>query len=94
MKTYINLLAATFFAITLASCDARLSTEQLTQQVLISMGETLDDSISIDSLIITRDSNESNTYTGILETSEPNGAFTYTVAVTYDGENMTWRVLE
>ena len=50
--------------------------------------------INVDSLIITRDSAESNTYTGILQTSEPNGSFTYSVEVTYDGENMTWRVVE
>ena len=94
MKIFIKIFAASLFALILASCDARLSTQQLTEEVLTSMGETLDDSISIDSLIITRDSNESNTYTGILVTSEPNGEFTYTVAITYDGENMTWRTSE
>lgn len=94
MKLFIKIFAAPFFALFLAGCDARLSTQQLTEEVLTSMGETLDDSISVNSLIITRDSAESNTYTGILETSEPNGAFTYTVVITYDGENMTWRITE
>ena len=47
-----------------------------------------ENSIKINSLILTKKSG--NDYTGVLETSEPNGVFTYKVAVTYDGTNMTW----
>ena len=45
--------------------------------------------IVIDSLVLTRDGAESNKYTGILTNNEPNGNYVYTVALTYDSENMT-----
>jgi hypothetical protein len=35
-----------------------------------------------------------NEYNGIFETTEPNGAFTYSVEVIYDGNNMTWKIIE
>jgi hypothetical protein len=49
-------------------------------------------SIKIKSLILTKKSG--NEYNGVLETSEPNGEFKYTVEVIYDGNNMTWKIVE
>jgi hypothetical protein len=92
MNKYLITLVAVF---ALTACDTRLGTADLTSQVITSMEETFTgQNINVDSLIITRDSSESNIYTGILETTEPGGNFTYSVKVTYDGENMTWRVIE
>lgn len=94
MKKYLIMFVAVFL---LAACDSRLSNEELVSEVIVSMEESqtfVDANISVDSLIITRDSADSNTYTGILQTSEPGGSFTYSVAITYDGEYFTWRVLE
>ncbi len=94
MNKYLILFLAVF---ALTACDGRLSTRDLTDQVIDSMETSAAFSsanISVDSLILTRDSAESNTYTGVLTTTEPNGRVTYTVAVTYDGESFTWRVVE
>ena len=94
MNKYLILFFAVF---ALTACDTRLSRLDLTSEVIKSMEGSEGFSaanINVDSLIITRDSAESNGYTGILQTSEPNGSFTYSVEVTYDGENMTWRVLD
>ena len=91
MKKYLGLLCAIFF---IAACDTRLSNSELSSQIISSMEQTYADSnnIKIDSLIITRESSDSNVYSGILDTTEPNGNFTYTVRITYDGENFTWAV--
>ena len=40
---------------------------------------------------MTRDSAESNKYTSL---QPMKGSYVYTVAVTYDGEYMTWQVVE
>ena len=78
-----------------SNCDSRLNNQQLTDQIVVSMEETFAaQKVSVDSLIITRTSSESNVYTGVLQTSEPNGNFTYSVAITYDGENFTWQTSE
>jgi hypothetical protein len=47
--------------------------------------------IKINSLILTKKSG--NDYNGVLTTSEPNGKFSYTVDVTYDGDNFTWKIV-
>lgn len=94
MKKIIRLFVVVFFTtITLISCS--LSTDELTKEVIKSMNETDDfksNSIKINSLILTKKSG--NEYNGVLETSEPNGNFTYSVEVIYDGDNMTWRIIE
>jgi hypothetical protein len=37
---------------------------------------------------------EGNEYSGILETIEDGESFKYTVQVIYDGDNMTWEIIE
>jgi len=94
MNKFLIIFLAVF---TLTACNSRLSTEELTRETVQAMEEHegfLMANIRIDSLILTRDSAESNMYTGILQTIEPNGSFTYSVRVTYDGENMTWQIIE
>ena len=94
MNKYLIMFVALFV---LTACDTRLSNEELVSQVIVSMEESatfVDADISVDSLIITRDSDGSNTYTGVLQTSEPGGSFTYSVVVTYDGEYFIWEILE
>ena len=92
MKKYLILFFAVF---AIAACDSRLSTNDLSEVVVDNMYESeFFTDIEIDSLILTRDSAESNKYTGILTTNEPYGTYVYTVAVTYDGENMTWQIVE
>ncbi len=80
-------------AILITSCG--LSTDDLAKEVKKSMIESeqfKNNSIKIKSLILTKKSG--NEYNGVLETSEPNGNFTYTVEVIYDGNNMTWKIVE
>ena len=90
MKKYLILLCAIFV---IAACDTRLSNSDLTSQVISGLEEGYAGmDIKIESLILTRESSESNIYTGVMDTTEPNGSFTYTLKVTYDGENITWLV--
>jgi len=90
MKYIKSILISLTLALSLASCS--LSTEALTEEVIKSMKEKMDPiGISIQSLILTKKGG--NVYSGILETIEDAGAFTYTVEVIYDGTNMTWEVL-
>ncbi len=75
------------------SCS--LSTNDLAKEVEKSMKESdqfKTNSITIKSLILTK--KPINEYNGVLETTEPNGPFTYTVEVVYDGDNMTWKINE
>lgn len=92
MKKLTSILGIIIFvALTFTSC--RLSTNELAEEVKVSMNEQfVDNSISINSLILSKKSG--NEYSGILETSEPNGDFTYSVEVIYDGENMTWKIVD
>ena len=91
MKRYLILFFAVF-AIT--ACDSRLSTNDLSDVVVDNMYESeFFTDIVIDSLVLTRDGAESNKYTGILTTNEPNGTYVYTVADTYDGEKMTCQIV-
>ena len=94
MNKYLIMFVALFL---LTACESRLSNEELASQVIVSMEESsafTDANISVDSLILTRNSAESYTYTGVLETSEPGGNFTYSVNVTYDGDYFTWEIVE
>ena len=94
MNKYLIMFVALFL---LTACEFRLSNERLASQVIVSMEESsafTDANISVDSLILTRNSAESNTYTGVLETSEPWGNFTYRVKVTYDGDYFTWEIVQ
>jgi hypothetical protein len=82
-----------FTSIILFSCG--LSTDQLAKEVEKSMKENdqfRSNSINIKSLILSKKSG--NEYNGVLKTSEPNGEFTYSVEVIYDGKNFTWRIIE
>jgi len=94
MKKIIRFFALMIFAsIIITSCS--LSTNDLAKEVEKSMKESEQfktNSITIKSLILTKKSG--NEYNGILETREPNGAFTYSVEVIYDGNNMTWKIIE
>lgn len=90
MKKYLILFCAIFV---IAACGTRLSNSELTSQVISGLEEGYAGmDINIESLILTRESSESNIYTGVMKTTEPNGSFTYTVKVIYDGENITWIV--
>ena len=90
MKKYLILLCAIFV---IAACDSRLSNSDLTSQVVSGLEQNYAGmDIKIESLILTRESDDSNIYTGVMDTTEPNGSFTYTLKVTYDGENITWIV--
>ena len=90
MKKYLILFCAIFV---IAACGTRLSNSELTSQVISGLEEGYAGmDINIESLILTRESSESNKYTGIMKTTEPAGSITYTVKVTYDGENITWIV--
>ena len=90
MKKYLILFCAIFV---IAACDTRLSNSDLTSQVKSGLEQQYTGmDIKIESLILTRESSESNIYTGVMTSTEPNGSFTYTVRVTYDGENITWVV--
>ena len=89
MKKYLILLCAIFL---ITACDNRLSNDALALEVIIGLEEnnSLPSDVSIDSLIVTRDSPDSNKYTGTLKTSGPNGPFTYVLEITYDGESFAW----
>ena len=66
------------------------STEELTKQVRASMeSKYASTGVTIKSLVLTKKGG--NEYVGVLETQEPNGAFTYTVEVISDGKNITWQ---
>lgn len=89
MKRLRTLSAAILIAIASTACS--ISTEELTKQVRASMETKFTpQGITIKSLVLTKKAG--NEYAGVLETQEPNGAFTYTVEVISDGKNMTWQV--
>jgi hypothetical protein len=82
------LILFTFF---LSACS--LSVDDLTKQVKQNMQDELKQkNISITSLVLTKKGG--NEYSGILKTLEPNGNFTYTVEVIYDGKSFTWKITE
>jgi hypothetical protein len=94
MKKIIRFFTVLIFAsIIFTSCS--LSTNDLAKEVEKNMLESEQfktNSIKIKSLILTKKSG--NEYDGILETLEPNGNYTYSVEVIYDGENFTWKIVE
>jgi hypothetical protein len=78
-----------FAVLTLFACS--LSTEELADNVKENMKEQFTPKgITVKSLMLSKKAG--NEYTGILETIEPNGAFTYAVEVIYDGNTFTWQV--
>ena len=92
MKIIITKLCSVIIgAVLITSC--KMSTNDLAKEVEQSMKESeqfQEGSFRIKSLILTKKSG--NEYNGILETSEPDGDFTYSVEVIYDGDNMTWEI--
>lgn len=87
IKPFTATLLLTVF---LTACSP--STDELTEQVKHSMEEKFKSSgISIGNLILTKKGGAE--YTGILQTKEPNGSFTYNVEVVYDGKSFTWKVI-
>ena len=93
------LLVIIFSVFILSSCDIRLSNEDLAEEVTASIEEWAADQgvdMTIDSLIITRESDNSNLYKGILETTECKfggcNEFIYAVKITYDGEYFAWEI--
>ena len=72
----------------------RMDATALSEGVKASMRENFDASIEIKSLYLVRESDSSNKYTGLLETSEPNGDFQYNVIVNYDGTNFMWETAQ
>ena len=89
-------LMAFFICLALFSgCSGRLSTEELSVEVKKSMEEYFAQNemeVEITSLVVTHKSE--NEYKGIVSTVEPEGNFDYAVEIIYDGENMTWEILE
>lgn len=74
----------------LAGCA--LSTEDLTAEVQKSMQEKFKSSgVTIKSLVLSKKGG--NVYSGVLTTNEPDEVV-YSVEVVYDGENMTWKIVE
>ena len=72
----------------------RMDATALSEGVKASMRENFDASIEIKSLYLVRESDSSNKYTGLLETSEPNGDFQYNVIVNYDGTTFMWETAQ
>jgi hypothetical protein len=77
-----------------SSC--KLSTKELSEEVKKSMIETWQKEgvtgIQIESFMLTHKGG--NEYSGLLETNEEGESFKYNVNVTYDGENMQWKIEE
>ncbi len=71
----------------------RMDPSALTESIKVSMRENFDASIKINSLYLIRESDSSNKYMGILQTSEPGGDFKYDVIVNYDGTNFMWETI-
>jgi len=84
------LLIAVVIALAGASCS--VSSNDLAAEVQKSMElKYKPEAITVKSLILTNKSG--NVYSGVLETKEAEGEFTYAVEVVYDGQNMTWQIL-
>jgi hypothetical protein len=78
----------------ISSCS--LSTDELAEEVKMSMEETWEKEgitgMKIESFMLTHKGG--NEYSGILETIEDGESFKYTVQVIYDGDNMNWEIIE
>jgi hypothetical protein len=97
MKKIIkNLSKGVFILMLFFATSCSLSTNELAEEVKISMNETWKNEgvtgIKIESFHLTHKGG--NEYTGLLETNEDGGKFKYTVQVIYDGENMQWEIVE
>lgn len=92
MAYIYKMLCSTFLALALIGCSPKLTTGELTEVVKTSIeDEVASYGATVQSLRLTHKSG--NIYSGILETNEPNGEFTYTVEVIYDGENFQWEII-
>lgn len=88
MKTIKTLLFAAVIAIALSSCGN--SIEEVTKNVKSSMEEEFQGKgITIKRLELVKKTK--NEYSGILETSELNGNFKYSVEVVDDGDQIIWK---
>ena len=70
------------------------STEDLAKDVRANISKQFEDQFPGQIEIISLDlvHKGGNEYTGILETNEPNGKFTYAVDVVSDGERFSWEL--
>ena len=90
MKKLALIVTVMVTALALISCS--LSTEELAQQVQSHIEEKLNpEGITVSSFMLTKKGG--NEYSGILETKEPGGKFTYSVDVIYDGEYFKWEIV-
>jgi len=84
-------LLATVMILIAGTISCSVSTNDLAAEVKQNMALKLNpEGISVTSLILTKKGG--NVYSGVLDTKEPEGEFTYTVEVIYDGQNMTWEI--
>ena len=96
-RTFISVCIVSLFCM-MPGCmflPNKVSTEELTKEVRKSMVETFrseDVNIRIKDLTLVHEMD--NVYSGILETQEPDGEYSYNVKVVYDGETFTWEILE
>jgi hypothetical protein len=94
MRKFKTEILAILLILTLFTA-CRLSTNQLSDQVQMSMVETWQQEkitgIEIKSLILTHKSG--NEYSGLLETLEDGETFKYSVEVVYDGQNFQWEII-
>lgn len=85
-----------FILMLLFVTSCTLSTNELAEEVKISMQETWENEgvtgIEIESFLLTHKGG--NEYSGILETDEEGERFIYSVEVIYDGENFKWEIVE
>lgn len=91
----LKMILTAVLAVLLGGCA--LSTAELSEEVQASMRETFKQNgnigITIKSLVLTNKGG--NEYTGVLVTNEPIvGEVSYSVDVVYDGENMTWKIVD
>lgn len=92
-KTLTRSFLLIFATLLFTACS--LSTEQLAEEVKKDMSnsaEFKERGITVKEFTLVHKAD--NEYNGLLKTTEPNGEFTYTVDVVYDGESFTWKVLE
>ena len=97
MKKIIkNLSKGLFILMLFFATSCSLSTNELAEEVKVSMNETWEKEgitgIKIESFFLTHKGG--NECSGILEANEEGEKFKYTVKVIYDGENMQWEIIE
>ncbi|MBM3453501.1 MAG: hypothetical protein FJX84_10245 [Bacteroidetes bacterium] len=84
------------FATSCSLSTNELSTDELTEEVKISMQETWKEEgvsgIKIESFGLTHTGG--NEYWGTLETNEEGEKLSYEVNVAYDGESFTWEIVD